>query len=270
MSRKDESLLNLLVRLPWWVSVVSAVAIYLVFRFAVPAIPTEDPIVKRFAQGIGIFAPYPAVLLLVTGVVSAFLARRKTRLLKMQTGRESVRRLSWQQFETLVGEIFRKRGYRVLENPDDGPDGGVDLRLWKDGKKVYVQCKHWKNRNVGVKTVRELYGVMTAKKADEGIVVSSGGFTREAREFARKKPLSLIDGRELEKFLNEGEKLHKIERNFSPSRSEKKTCPKCGSRMVLRQARKGTYAGQSFWACSRYPHCRGILPYVSEDKARAD
>ncbi len=35
------------------------------------------------------------------------------------------------------------------------------------------------------------------------------------------------------------------------------TCPKCGSPMVLRTARKGTNAGNSFWGCGQYPKCRG-------------
>ena len=36
-------------------------------------------------------------------------------------------------------------------------------------------------------------------------------------------------------------------------------CPKCGSKMVLRTAKKGRYAGKNFWGCSRYPDCNGIL-----------
>jgi ribosomal protein L37E len=39
-------------------------------------------------------------------------------------------------------------------------------------------------------------------------------------------------------------------------------CPKCGSKMVLRIARKGEYANQKFWGCSKYPQCRAISPYV--------
>ncbi|PYG04531.1 MULTISPECIES: nuclease-related domain-containing protein [unclassified Thioalkalivibrio] len=35
-------------------------------------------------------------------------------------------------------------------------------------------------------------------------------------------------------------------------------CPKCGSAMVKRKARKGASAGQQFWGCSQYPACRGI------------
>lgn len=36
-------------------------------------------------------------------------------------------------------------------------------------------------------------------------------------------------------------------------------CPKCGNEMVNRRALKGTNAGNSFWGCSTYPKCRGVL-----------
>jgi len=113
-------------------------------------------------------------------------------VLDAQKGLDTVKSLNWRDFETLVGEVFRRKGYFVLENAGTGPDGEVDLRLRKDGKKVYVQCKHWKAKQVGVKIVRELYGVMTGKSADEGIVVTYGTFPKEARDFAKGKPISLI------------------------------------------------------------------------------
>jgi four helix bundle suffix protein len=34
-------------------------------------------------------------------------------------------------------------------------------------------------------------------------------------------------------------------------------CPLCGKPMVLRTARQGASAGQSFWGCSGYPECKG-------------
>ncbi len=35
-------------------------------------------------------------------------------------------------------------------------------------------------------------------------------------------------------------------------------CPKCGSDMVMREAKKGQNKGSKFWGCSRFPQCRGI------------
>ncbi len=34
-------------------------------------------------------------------------------------------------------------------------------------------------------------------------------------------------------------------------------CPECESEMVMKVARKGRNAGRGFWACTRYPECRG-------------
>lgn len=38
-------------------------------------------------------------------------------------------------------------------------------------------------------------------------------------------------------------------------------CPKCGSEMVLRTAKRGDNQGGKFWGCSTYPKCRGMLAF---------
>src|SRR5690606_4794 len=100
----------------------------------------------------------------------------------------------WQEFEMLVGEGFKRRGYGVRENGGGGADGGVDLVLTKGGERFLVQCKQWKAFKVGVTTVRELYGVMAADGAAGGSVVTSGQFTKEASAFAAGRNIELVDG----------------------------------------------------------------------------
>lgn len=261
MPRKDESLLNLLTRLPWQYSVMAAALVYALFRFVLPALPVGNPLIRSVLEGVSVAAPLVVLFLLVAGTVSAVLSWRRARLLKKQTGLDSVRDLSWQEFEALVGEAFRRRGYRVLENPGDGADEGVDLRLRKNGKKVYVQCKHWKKQKVGVKVVRELYGIVAAKNADQGIVVTYGDFTPEARAFARGKPLLLIGGDKLGKLIREAQRSGKAGTEApAGSKVEKVVCPQCGSDMGLREAKQGKFAGRTFWGCSRFPKCKGIVP----------
>lgn len=41
-------------------------------------------------------------------------------------------------------------------------------------------------------------------------------------------------------------------------------CPKCGSEMILRVAKKGNNQGGEFWGCSKYPECRGIIQIESK------
>jgi len=116
---------------------------------------------------------------------------------------DALQNMSWQQFETLVGEGFQRRGGRVKETGGGRPDGGVDLVLSKDGEKTLVQCKQWKAFKVGVSTVRELYGVMAADGAAAGFVVTSGRFTQEAVAFAAGRNIHLMDGAALMKLLKE-------------------------------------------------------------------
>lgn len=37
------------------------------------------------------------------------------------------------------------------------------------------------------------------------------------------------------------------------------SCPKCGSTMVQREAKRGANVGNVFWGCSTYPKCRGVV-----------
>ena len=86
-------------------------------------------------------------------------------------------------------------------------DGGVDLVLKKNNETHFVQCKQWKAYKVGVQIVRELYGVMAAKGAVGGYVVTSGVFTDEAKSFAEGRNIELIDGNILTEWIAGG-KIH--------------------------------------------------------------
>jgi restriction system protein len=96
-----------------------------------------------------------------------------------------------------VGEAYALQGYHVTETGGGGADGGVDLVLTKGGEKFFVQCKQWKAYKVGVDVVRELYGVMAAKGATGGFVVTSGRFTDDAKAFAAGRNVQLLDGTRL-------------------------------------------------------------------------
>ncbi len=42
-------------------------------------------------------------------------------------------------------------------------------------------------------------------------------------------------------------------------------CPKCGSLMILRSAKRGPNAGGKFYGCSRYPKCKATVPFKPVD-----
>jgi restriction system protein len=185
--------------------------------------------------------------------------RKKKRLVDANKDLDSIRALSWKEFEQLVAEAFRRKGYTVRENLKAGPDGGVDVELEKDGQLHLVQCKQWKAQKVGVKVVREMYGLMAAHSASSVMVVSSGIFTQEAQDFAQGKPIDLIDGIQLNKLISSvqvaGSRAHH-ETNLEKMSKPSTTCPKCGGELVVRVARRGSNAGKEFLGCSGFPKCK--------------
>src|SRR5438874_9605234 len=114
-----------------------------------------------------------------------------------QTGVESVRRLSWQEFERLLGEFYRRQGYEVSQRGGPVADGGADLELHKGDEKLLVQAKHWKTWVVRLPQVRELWGAVADEHADGAILVTSGSFTQDAQRWATGKNLTLVDGQQL-------------------------------------------------------------------------
>ena len=97
--------------------------------------------------------------------LASFIRRLQARTLLTQAQSApgpAISTMTWSQFERLIGESFRHRGYKVAETGRGGSDGGVDLHLTKERKSFLVQCKHWRTRRVGVSVVRELNGVLAA------------------------------------------------------------------------------------------------------------
>ena len=259
MARRSRTILDDLALLPWWVNIFLAAVVYLSFKYWIPLIAFQNPFIKGVATALPSLAPFAAGILCVVATISAFNAWRKGELLEKQTGIGTLRTISWREFEELVGEAYRRKGFIVTETGGGGADGGVDLVLRRGGEKLLVQCKHWKMDKVGVKVVRELYGVVAAESASGGIVISSGTFTHEAKDFARGKQLELLDSSVLLSLIAEVQKTPAIHIKTT----DDNVCPICGSKMVLRTAKKGTNAGEKFWGCSAFPKCRATRPYIA-------
>jgi restriction system protein len=73
-----------------------------------------------------------ARLVLVTGGTAALKKWERRKLYDRQTGIDSIRALSWKEFELLIGEAYRRQGYQVIETGGGGAGGGIDLRLKND------------------------------------------------------------------------------------------------------------------------------------------
>ena len=138
-------------------------------------------VVQTFGKTLATIGQYLLPLICLAGAgISAWRRRERAALVQnvvQSKSADALDGMTWQQFEQLVGEAFRLQGYTVTETGGGGADGGVDLVLSKGGEKFLVQCKQWRAFKVGVDVVRELYGVMAARGAAGGFVVTSGRFT---------------------------------------------------------------------------------------------
>ena len=94
-------------------------------------------------------------------------------------------------FERATAEVLNKHQFNPRVTPGSG-DGGIDIEVTKNGLKGVVQCKAHTSC-VGPHVVRDLYGVIHHCGASFGIIVSRGGFTRGAIDFARDKPILFLD-----------------------------------------------------------------------------
>lgn len=164
-------------------------------------------------------------------------ARDRRHLVEWTT---DLRFLDAAEFEYLVGELFRREGWKVAETGrQDGPDGNIDLRLAKDGGRRLVQCKRWTSWRVGVDDVRAFAGTLLAEgyRGTDGIFVTLSEFTSAAVEEAKRTGLTLVDSSEL---------YRRVER---VRRTE--PCPKCRAPMLLGRSPHG------WWLRCRTPGCEG-------------
>ena len=285
-----EDWIEIVSRLPWWAGVALAVVFYLVLHrvaaqqvvAAVQSGQMGDMVTQTLWKTLATFGQYilPFVCLAGAGV-SAWRRHERRGLVADVVGSKAADALdgmSWQQFEQLVGEAFRLQGYAVTELGGGGADGGVDLVLRKGSEKFFVQCKQWRAFKVGVDVVRELYGVMAAKGAVGGFVVTSGRFTEEATNFASGRNVKLIDGPKLHGLIRQaqGASLQRpvpdataapMRVPTAPPASTVPTCPNCAKPMIKRTAKRGANAGGEFWGCTGYPACKGVRPFVQGPRA---
>jgi restriction system protein len=279
MGKRNKGGIEAIASMPWQVGIVLGLIAFLAIRYGIGWYFSSrgGPMLTAMGKAAseGAYAPiaWMALGACWVGAVASYMGRRRReQLLETQSGLDSVRALSWKQFELLIGEAFRRQGYSVEETGLGGKDGGIDLVLRRSGKTTLVQCKQWRTRQVGVNVVREMYGLLVHHEADEVKIVALGSYTADAAKFAMSKPIELIHGdalllmvRSVQRVSSSVQPVTHNEVNAAPP------CPKCNLAMVRRENRK---MSQGFWGCSAYPKCRGMRsmetaelhnhPYASE------
>jgi len=154
----------------------------------------------------------------VAKAISAKISKKK----KAEEDEETSEELSWKDellktikdippdaFERLCQRFLRESGFVQVEVTGRGGDGGIDGHgVVKIGGllsfHVYFQAKRYKG-SVTASVIRDFRGAMVGR-ADKGLIITTGVFTRDAKKEAQRDgatPIDLIDGDELAQGLKE-------------------------------------------------------------------
>ncbi|TAG24435.1 MAG: restriction endonuclease [Burkholderiales bacterium] len=180
---------NQFAHLPWWQSIAG------IAQYVVPLLFLLCALLWRTSgdsDGVGAARPRRA-------------SKQQAAVQGEATSMGPISKMQWGQFEMLVVEAFRRRGFRVTERGTAASDGSMNLELASGEHRFVAHCKQWRAREVGMSALRELNSIMVVSHAAGGFVVTSGGFSREAAAYATGRNIQLIDGPTLREMLRDPE-----------------------------------------------------------------
>ena len=174
---REGSLFAILSRMPFWVSLLIAGAIFAVMRNWLPdvlAAATTLPFI-----GVAVYAGYVQ-----------FKTPNATRVSERL---DALRALAWPHFSSVIAESFRKEGFVVTPSKR----AGVDFDMEQNGYATLLSCKRWKVAQAGIGPLRELVDAAKAADARGCCFVTAGTLTSTAQAFATENKIRIISGTDL-------------------------------------------------------------------------
>lgn len=199
------------------------------------------------------------ILIVGIGLTGFYLYKRHKRNIILESGIDIVDHMDGVKFEELLLVHFQKQGYKGHLTSATN-DYGADLVIDKDGDKVVVQAKRWK-QTVGIEAVQQAIGAIKHYNVTRGMVITNSSFTQQARNLATSNKIELWDRETLIRFLRSSNGRDMAESIFSlegDSHTEEdvqessiENCPSCGKQLTVRKGKNGSFIG-----CSGFPVCR--------------
>ena len=178
------SLFAILLRSPWWTSVLIAATLGLL-SFAL--LPAEFRVV-------GAISGLPFV------VIAFLAARRQWRLpsaTRVAETHSALSALAWPRFAELLQQSFRRDGFSVVP----GDTAAVDFALERRGRRMLVCARRWKSARIGMEAVRALHTAREAADAPDALYIGLGSLTDTARSYAAEHRVAVWQSAELAQAL---------------------------------------------------------------------
>jgi restriction system protein len=178
------SLFAILLRSPWWTSLLIALTLGLL-SFAL--LPVELRVV-------GAISGLPFI------VIALLAARRQWRLpsaTRIADTHTALSALAWPAFSELLRQSFRRDGYSV----EAGDTDAVDFALERRGRRTLVCARRWKSARIGMEGVRALHVAREAADAPDALYIGLGSLTDTARSYAAEHRVAVWQSAELAQAL---------------------------------------------------------------------
>lgn len=182
----QNSLFAILLRKPWWISMLIALVLPLIASAMLP----------RTYAIYGISAGFP---FLVIGMIAAVRQFREPSTARIEQTLQAAAAMPSREFSDAIEQAFVRNGYDVARHA--GP--AADFAITKAGRTALVSCKRWKAANIGLESLRELHAAAEARGAHESVYIGIGQLTDNARRFAGENGIRVIQGPGLAQLLRE-------------------------------------------------------------------
>jgi len=173
---QSRTLFSILLEQPWWISALAGVALAGIAQLVFPPV-----------------APWVALPFVVIALYVGYRQLRTVSPGQVQQRLQALRDMSWEPFNSVITEAYRRAGYGV----EPAQHAAFDFKLTQQGRITLLQCRRWKVKQLGVGPLEDLARVVASTDAYNGICVAAGDVSPKAREFVAGKPLTLVMGIEL-------------------------------------------------------------------------
>lgn len=182
----ERSLFAVLLRSPWWISLLVAVLMSLA---AFALLPREYAVVVMLGT-------FPFV---VVAAVAAWRQWSVPSAARIDAALDRVAAMNWREFSAALEAAYVQQGYTVTRLDVEA----ADLRIERAGQRSLLSCRRWKAVNHGAETLKALQAACEREGA-RGVYLSLAPVSEAAQGYAKQQGLQLVDGRALGLLLAQG------------------------------------------------------------------
>ena len=180
----ENSLFAILLRSSWWYSLGLGLLVSVTMRLL---LPSEYSVAATISG-----APF-----IVIAAIGAWRQLRLPSAARVTAILETAAAMSWRDFSAALDRALVRDGYTVKRLTG----AAADFEATKEGRTFLVAARRWKAAGTGIEPLRELQDARESRDSTGAIYVVLGGVTANARDYAARQQIRIIDGTDLANLL---------------------------------------------------------------------